>query len=67
MLSLKHEVKLEYKDHPWDPKVVAVVDRWSLFRGPLCYKKNSKLDVKIVAVIDRWSLFGDGRSLNTYF
>ncbi len=22
-----------YHDHPWDPKIVAVVDRWSLFRG----------------------------------
>ncbi len=20
-------------DHPWDPKFVAVVDRWALFRG----------------------------------
>jgi hypothetical protein len=26
-------VKLVYNDHPWDPKFVAVVDRWSLFRG----------------------------------
>ena len=22
-----------YNDHPWDPKIVAAVDRWSLFRG----------------------------------
>ncbi len=22
-----------YNDHPWDPIIVAVVDRWSLFRG----------------------------------
>ena len=22
-----------YNDHPRDPKIVAVVDRWSLFRG----------------------------------
>ncbi len=26
-------VKLVYNDHPRDPKFVAVVDRWSLFRG----------------------------------
>jgi hypothetical protein len=26
-------VKLVYNDQPWDPKVVAVVDRWSLFKG----------------------------------
>jgi hypothetical protein len=26
-------VKPVYTDHPWDPKLVAVVDRWSLFRG----------------------------------
>ncbi len=44
-----------YKDHPWDPKIEAVVDRWSLFRGHLC-NKNSKWDLKMVVVIDRWSL-----------
>jgi len=26
-------VKPVYNDHPWAPKIVAVVDRWSLFRG----------------------------------
>ncbi len=41
-------------------KIVAVVDRWSLFRGHLCYG-NSKWDHKIVVVVDRWSLFGGGR------
>ncbi len=39
---------------------MAVVDRWSLFRGHLC-EKNSNWDLKIVAVIDRWLLFGGGR------
>ncbi len=24
-------VKPVYNGHPWDPKIVAVVDRWSLF------------------------------------
>jgi len=28
-------VKLVYNYHPWDPKFVAVVDRWSLLRGSL--------------------------------
>ncbi len=26
-------VKPVYNNHPWDPKFVAVVDWWSLFRG----------------------------------
>ena len=43
-----------------DPKIVAVVDRWSLFRGYLC-KKNSKWDPKMGIVVARWSLFGGGR------
>ncbi len=25
------------KDYPWNPKIVGVVDRWSLFRGSLYY------------------------------
>jgi hypothetical protein len=27
-----------YNSHPWDPEIVAVVDRWSLLRGSLYYK-----------------------------
>ncbi len=30
-------VKLVHNDHPRNPKVVAVIDRWSLFRGHLYY------------------------------
>jgi hypothetical protein len=30
---VKDTVKPEYNDHPRDPKIVADVDRWSLFRG----------------------------------
>ncbi len=26
-------VKPVYNDHPWDPKIVAVGDKWSLFRS----------------------------------
>jgi len=51
-----------YNDHPWDPKIVAVVYRWSLFRGHSC-SKRSIWNLKIVVVIDRWSLFGGGRWL----
>jgi len=27
------KVKYVYNDHPWEPKLVDVGDRWSLFRG----------------------------------
>jgi hypothetical protein len=59
-LELSSTVKLLYNDHPWDPKKVAVVDRWSLFSGHLC-SKSLKWDLKIVGVTDRWSLFGGDR------
>jgi len=32
----QNTVKLVYNDHPRDPKIVAVMDRWSLFGGHLC-------------------------------
>jgi hypothetical protein len=53
-------VKPVYNDHPRDPKIVAVVDRWSFFRGHLCNKRPN-WELKIVAVVDRWPLFGGGR------
>jgi hypothetical protein len=43
--------------------IVAIVDKWSLFRGHLYYK-TSKWDLRMVDVIDRWSLFGGGRKLS---
>jgi len=49
-----------YATNPRDPKIVAAVDRWSLFKGYLCYKR-SNWDLTMVAVVDRWSLFGGGR------
>jgi hypothetical protein len=49
-----------YNDHPQDPNIVAVVERWSLFGGHLCYKR-SNWDLIIVAVVDNWSLYGGGR------
>jgi hypothetical protein len=32
-ILIKNIVKPEYSGHPWDHKKVAVVQRWSLFRG----------------------------------
>jgi hypothetical protein len=64
-LMLPNPVFLAYTQtcvqrQPWDPEKVAVVDRWSLFRGHLC-NKSFKWDLKMVVVIDRWSLLGGGR------
>jgi len=56
----KYTVKPVYNDHPWDPKIVAVVDSWSLFRGHLCCK-SLIWDLKMEVVIDMWSLLGGGR------
>ncbi len=49
-----------FNAHPWDPKIVAVVGRWSLFGGHFCYI-SSNWDLKTVAVVDMWLLFGGGR------
>ncbi len=52
-------VKHMYNDHPRDPKFVAVVDKWSLFRGPLCYKDSNR-DSKTVVNAGWSSLYGVG-------
>ncbi len=52
--SEMNTVKPVYNDHNRDPKIVAVVGRWSLFRGRLC-NKGSKWDHKW------WSLQTGGR------
>ena len=31
-------VKPVYNNHPWDPKIVVVVDEWPLFKSSLYYK-----------------------------
>ena len=49
-------VKPVYKGHPWDPKIEAIVDKWSLFRGSLYYTLCN-WDHKIEAVVARWPLF----------
>ena len=55
-------IKDVYNDQTWDPKIVIIVDRWSLFRGHL-RNKSLKYDFIIVFVIDTWSLFGGERKL----
>ncbi len=37
LYSFPRTVKLAYNDHPQDPKFMAVVDRWPLFRGCLIF------------------------------
>jgi hypothetical protein len=53
-------VKPVYNDHARDPKIVADVDRCSLFRGHL-NNKTSNWDLKIMVVVDMWFVFGGGR------
>ncbi len=60
MLLCNSTVKPVYNDHPWNKKILAIVDRWSLFRGHF-YNKVWNLDFKMVVIMDRWSLFGGGR------
>jgi len=51
-----------YNDHPRDPKIVAVVDRWSLLRGMDVYVIKNLIGTSLgQPVVDRWSLFGGGR------
>jgi hypothetical protein len=53
-------VKPVYNHHPENTKIQAVVDKWSLFRGHLCYE-STRWDLKMVAVMGRLSLFVGGR------
>ena len=55
-------VKPVYNGHPWNPKKVAVAQRWPVFGG-----FSIKFFIKIslarlcLAVVDRWPLFRGGR------
>ncbi len=60
LFTYLYTVKPVYNSHPWDPKIEAVVDRWSLFRGSLYYTVCN-WDHKIEAVVARWPLFRGGR------
>ena len=57
----RNTVNPGYNDHPWDPKIVVVVDRWSLLRGHLCYKSSNKGSqngsrYRQLVAVWRWSL-----------
>jgi hypothetical protein len=56
---MKDTVKPVYKLHPWDPRIVVFVERWSLFRDKLYYK-SSKWDLegrcRQVVAFRKWSL-----------
>jgi hypothetical protein len=55
-------VKPVYNGHPWDPKILAVVDRWPLQRG-----SSIKIAIEFdlaglrLPVVGRWPLFRGGR------
>jgi hypothetical protein len=55
-------VKPVYNGHPWDPKKVAVVQRWPVFEG---FSINIGIKINLaglhLAVVDRWPLFRGGR------
>jgi hypothetical protein len=70
LMIFANTVKPVYNGHPWDPKKVAVVQRWPVFGG-----LSIKIGIKIslaglrLAVVDRWPLFRGGHysevALNT--
>jgi hypothetical protein len=55
-------VKPVYNGHPWDPKILAVVDRWPLFRD---FSNKIAIEFDLaglrLAVVGRWPLFRGGR------
>jgi hypothetical protein len=55
-------VKPVYNGHPWDPKILAVVDRWPLKRG-FSIKIAIEFDLAglRLAVVGSWPLFRGGR------
>ncbi len=55
-------VKPVHKDHPRDPKIVAAVDRWSMFKDPMGNKATIR-DSIILIVVGKWSLFRSGCKL----
>ncbi len=47
-----HTVKPVHSDHIKDPLIVAVVNRCTLFRGPICKIHKLDCDFKTVVVVD---------------
>ncbi len=48
MINFQSTVKPVYNDYPWNPKIVAVVDSWLLFRGRL-YNKTGRYSEVVVS------------------
>ena len=61
-MTNKCTVKPVYNGHPWDPEILAVVDRWPLFRG-FSIKIAIVFDLAglRLAVVGMWPLFRGGR------
>ncbi len=59
---LAHTVKPIYNSHRWDPKKVAVVQRWPVFGG-FSIKIVLKISLArlVLAAVDRWPLFRGSR------
>jgi hypothetical protein len=49
----KNTDKPEYNDHPRDPKIMVVIDGWSLFRGGSLLTFDCLLDPKQVQLANR--------------
>jgi len=48
VINFQSTVKPVYNDYPWNPKIVAVVDSWLLFRGRL-YNKTGRYSEVVVS------------------
>jgi hypothetical protein len=59
--KITYTVNPFYNGHPWDPKIVAVVHKWLLFRG-FSIKIAIEFDLARLrlAVVGRWPLFRGG-------
>jgi hypothetical protein len=58
--GLKQNIDV-YNGHPWDPKVVAVVQGWPMFRGfPIKIPIKFDLAELRLAVVGRWPMFRGG-------
>ncbi len=59
---LAHTVKPVYNSHHWDPKKVAVVQRWPAFGG-FSIKTALKISLPrlVLAAVYRWPLFRGSR------
>ncbi len=50
-----------YNDQPWDPKIVAVIDRWSFVVQRQFTQQKLQMGPQNVVAVDKWSQFGGAR------